>query len=586
MLIELLWPEREPEASRHSLSMALSSLRPHLEPAGIVPDGSVLRADRHSVALNPSTVTTDVAEFEFLLAEHDRFPASDFVLQTSDRRPPAGCGLPIADCLSRALGLYQGELLPGFNEEWILPEQQRLDELHYQALQRLSANLEDSGNVSGALQVALRGVGANRLREEAHREVIRLYSASGQEDAALRQGRELERMRKEELGVVSRSETRATVHAPAAKALGDSRDGPSVAVSMVEGLSCASIPRRRMEPLDPVGGAVPLVSPFYVLRPTDAEFGAAIARRDSTILVKGPRQVGKTSLLARGLQQARGAGCRVALSHLQILNAEHLQSADALLLALAEMLADQLELDTSPRQFWDPHRGPSPNFRRYLRREVLAKSAAPLVWGLDEVDRLFTCDFGSEVFGLFRSWHDERALDPDGPWGALTLAMAYSTEAHLFITDLNQSPFNVGTRLALHDFVLEQVEDLNLRYGSPIPGRADLTRFYGLVGGQPYLVCAGLREMAAHGVTVSEVETRALRDDWIFGEHLRRIAALLERDKDMAEAARAVLHGRPCLTRESFHRLRSAGVLAGESAAEARFRCPLYATYLTQCLTP
>ena len=76
------------------------------------------------------------------------------------------------------------------------------------------------------------------------------------------------------------------------------------------------------------------------------------------------------------------------------------------------------------------------NFERYLRREVLGKIEAPLVWGLDEVDRLFTCDFGSEVFGLFRSWHNERALDPAGPWSRLTLAIAYATEAHLFITDL------------------------------------------------------------------------------------------------------------------------------------------------------
>src|SRR5207249_268697 len=53
--------------------------------------------------------------------------------------------------------------------------------------------------------------------------------------------------------------------------------------------------------LEPVGGAVPLGSRFYVVRPADQEFREAIARRDSVVLVKGARQVGKTSLLARGL---------------------------------------------------------------------------------------------------------------------------------------------------------------------------------------------------------------------------------------------------------------------------------------------
>src|SRR5207245_2692151 len=55
------------------------------------------------------------------------------------------------------------------------------------------------------------------------------------------------------------------------------------------------------------GGAVPLDSPFYIERRTDGEFREAIRRQDSIVLVKGPRQVGKTSLLARGLQGAREA---------------------------------------------------------------------------------------------------------------------------------------------------------------------------------------------------------------------------------------------------------------------------------------
>src|SRR5262245_58037810 len=51
--------------------------------------------------------------------------------------------------------------------------------------------------------------------------------------------------------------------------------------------------------LEPVGGAMPLDSRFYIVRPVDDQFRSAIARRDSIVLVKGTRQVGKTSLLAR-----------------------------------------------------------------------------------------------------------------------------------------------------------------------------------------------------------------------------------------------------------------------------------------------
>src|SRR5207248_2614532 len=143
--------------------------------------------------------------------------------------------------------------------------------------------------------------------------------------------------------------------------------------------------------------------------------------------------------------------------------------------------------------------GPNLNFRRFLRREVLGRIEEPLVWGLDDVDRLFHCDFGSVIFALFRSWHNQRALDSDGPWGRLTLAIAYATEAHLFITDLNRSPFNVGTRLELEDFTIEQVADLNRRYAThsasgypPLRDRGELGRLYHLLGGHPYLVRRGL----------------------------------------------------------------------------------------------
>ena len=203
---------------------------------------------------------------------------------------------------------------------------------------------------------------------------------------------------------------------------------------------------------------------------------------------------------------------------------------------------------------------------------------------MDEVDRLFACDFGSEVFGLFRSWHNERSLDPASPWERLTLAIAYATEAHLFITDPNQSPFNVGTRLELQDFTFEQVAELNARFGSPLQGNAEVARFVRLVGGHPYLVHRGLYNMKTHGLTLSSFEDLADRDEGPFGDHLRRILVLLARDPALTEVVREVLRGRPRPTTESFYRLRSAGVMAGDSARDAKPRCQLYANYLERHL--
>jgi hypothetical protein len=329
-------------------------------------------------------------------------------------------------------------------------------------------------------------------------------------------------------------------------------------------------------------GAVTLDSEYYIARSTDDEFLQAMARRDSIVLIKGPRQMGKTSLLARGLQQARAAGSKVVLTDFQKLNQEDLKSVGNFFRSLAEIIADQLDLDLPSEHAWSPERAGNVNltFERFLRREVLRKLPQPLVWGMDEVDRLFACDFATEVFSLFRSWHNARSLEPDGPWGKLTMAIVHATEPHLFIQDLNQSPFNVGTKIALQDFTLEQVQELNRRYRSPLKSAEEVSRYYDLVGGHPFLARCGMQELTKPGTTLEVYEKLADRDEGPFGDHLRRMLVLLAKDDELSAAVRSVLQEKPDMSREIFFRLRSAGVMSGDSAEAARMRCQLYGAYL------
>ena len=355
-------------------------------------------------------------------------------------------------------------------------------------------------------------------------------------------------------------------------------------IAPVKEVTTEIMPEQTLTIAAPVGGAVALDSRFYIERRTDAEFLLAIKRQDSLVLVKGARQVGKTSLLARGLQQARLAGAKVVVADFQNLSAEDFVAPEKLFMTLAESVADQLDLEVLPSQTWNPHLSPGINFERYWRRQIFPTILTPIVWGLDEVDRLFTCSFGSEVFGLFRSWHNKRALDPDGHWQRLTLAIAYATEAHLFITDLNQSPFNVGTRLQLTDFTVEQVRDLNQRFGAPLTTDSEIRQFCELVGGHPYLVHRGLSEMAAHSLTLREIEAQAVQNEGLFGDHLRRLLLSLLQSNALQDAVRELLRGHSKLPTEAFYALRSAGLLAGESSDSARFRCQLYAKYLVKNL--
>jgi AAA-like domain/TIR domain len=333
-------------------------------------------------------------------------------------------------------------------------------------------------------------------------------------------------------------------------------------------------------------GAVPLDSEYYIVRATDQVFLDALADRESIVLIKGPRQMGKTSLLARGLRNARQSGAKVVLTDFQKLNQDDLKSVGAFYRGLAELISDHLGLDFA-EQNWTPDRLSNANlaFEKFITRDVLRKLDQPLVWGLDEVDRLFTCDFATQVFGLFRAWHNERALEPDGPWSRLSMAIVHATEPHLFIQDMNQSPFNVGTKIVLEDFSFDQVVELNRRYNSPLPSVEEVQRFYQLVGGHPFLARRGLQELAKQGANpaafdMDAFEKSAARDDGPFGDHLRRMLVLLAKDAELSASVRSVLQDQPAMSRESFFRLRSAGVMAGDSADDARMRCGLYSYYL------
>jgi predicted ATPase/DNA-binding SARP family transcriptional activator len=197
-LVELLWPECDPAAGSHRLCQALYSLRCQLEPPGM-PAGVVILANRVTVQLNPAACVTDVAQFEAALH------AAEGAANLGER----------VQRLAAAAELYRGELLPGFYEEWLFPERQRLAEAYLQALHEVVALLEQAGDLPRALPWARRAVAVDPLREESQYQLIRLLAAAGQREAARQQYAELERLLAQELGSLPSPEIRALLDAMA-----------------------------------------------------------------------------------------------------------------------------------------------------------------------------------------------------------------------------------------------------------------------------------------------------------------------------------------------------------------------------------
>ena len=85
----------------------------------------------------------------------------------------------------------------------------------------------------------------------------------------------------------------------------NSSDNPRLLTDLVKALES---PPAEPTSASPPTGVLPLHAQSYVDRPVDREMQAAIRRQDSVIRIRGARQVGKTSLLARGLEQAHAPG--------------------------------------------------------------------------------------------------------------------------------------------------------------------------------------------------------------------------------------------------------------------------------------
>src|SRR5438874_6071268 len=135
---------------------------------------------------------TDVAEFE---------DAIKTAANSIDRESQA-CAL------HTAIDLYRGDLLPGYFEECVVSERERLEEAYAGALMRYSRVLADSGDLNAAIDVARRALSRDPLREDVHCDLMRLFTAMGRTSDAIRQYRDLERLLREELGATPSGSTR------------------------------------------------------------------------------------------------------------------------------------------------------------------------------------------------------------------------------------------------------------------------------------------------------------------------------------------------------------------------------------------
>lgn len=323
-------------------------------------------------------------------------------------------------------------------------------------------------------------------------------------------------------------------------------------------------------------------SPFYVKRAADKALERSISRGGVTVVIKAPRQFGKSSLLARAHALATAAGHATCYLDFQLLDEEQCASLDTLCRLLAAKLARAFKTVLKPAEVWDDFLGPKESLEIFLEDAVLKEQPGPVTLCLDEVDRIFDQPYREDFFATIRAWHNRRAIAP--VWERLQLFLVHSTEPTLWIQDINISPFNVGERLRLEGLQPDQVADLNARHGAPLRREAEVAELCDLVGGQPYLVRQALYLLATKRCDWAALKRQATNDRGPFGDHLRGLIWAMRKNPTLCDALRQVLRQHCCDDELDFERLLATGLVQGNSRRQVTPRCPLYEHYFNQHL--
>ena len=242
-LASLLWPDSSDQQARTNLRHLIHTLR------ASIPDADrYLRITRTALAWQGAW--TDTAAFESALAQAET---------------PAAAG--VLELLRTAVDLYTGDLLPGWYDEWLAAERDRLRRAAAAAVERLLPLLETCGDLDSALRYAERARVLDPLGEGPYQALIRLHDARGDRARALRVYHECARLLEDELGVEPSETTRAAY----------------------ESLLPAAAPRSE--------GAAPFVGRYAERRRLTELWQDARRGHPRLVLVTGEPGVGKTRLV-------------------------------------------------------------------------------------------------------------------------------------------------------------------------------------------------------------------------------------------------------------------------------------------------
>ncbi|MAT97067.1 MAG: hypothetical protein CL608_07995 [Anaerolineaceae bacterium] len=182
-----LWPDSPEGQARTNLRNLLHTVRHSLPDANsfIIADGATLQWHTDVI------YELDVAIFEAAIQEAERSNQVD----------------TIRDCLETAVSFYQGDLLPGNYDDWLIPIREKFRQQYLQALRKLVMLLEGQGEYRLAAHYCQEILQLDPLDEAVAVYLMRLHALNGERAAVRRTFQTLASTLQCELGIAPASAT-------------------------------------------------------------------------------------------------------------------------------------------------------------------------------------------------------------------------------------------------------------------------------------------------------------------------------------------------------------------------------------------
>lgn len=250
----------------------------------------------------------------------------------------------------------------------------------------------------------------------------------------------------------------------------------------------------------------------------------SLAQPGGLVRLKAPWQMGKTTLMTKGLRDRAQQGDRTVRLSLRLAEVADFASLERFLWWFCASITEILGLENQIEHHWQRKLGNNKvKCMTYFEKYLLAPDS-PLVLALDDVDRIFPyTQIAGEFLGILRTFHEQAKTRPI--WQKLRLMIVH-TEVYEQL-EINQSPFNVGTPIQISEFSFEDVQTLARYYHLEQEEQA-IEQLMKLVGGHPYLIQHAFFTVSQGQTTWTELWQDSATENSIYSQHLRRYRQYLQ----------------------------------------------------------